>query len=100
MYKEDDGAIKPLINKILFMNASLDRLARFRSRVCQLVGAGGEESDESVLDKLRDRISATSSDSVESAPFTPDQRAEVRKIAHEILDEVERHKLEDAGKWD
>lgn len=86
--------IKKFTEHISVLNASIDRLARFRSRVCQAVGAGGEESDELILDRLRDRISGASSD---SAPFTPDQRAEVREIVHEVLDEVERHKLIETG---
>ena len=37
-------------------NAEIDRLARFRSRVCQLLGIGGEQSDEAILDALKEVV--------------------------------------------
>lgn len=90
----DDGVIKNFIEQISFLNASIDRLARFRSRVCQAVGAGGEESDELIIDKLRDRISATSARSDASSSLTPEQRAEVREIVFDVLDAVDWQKIE------
>lgn len=36
--------------------AKVDRLARFRSRVCQLLGIGGDQSDEAILDALKEAV--------------------------------------------
>ena len=49
---ESDAEDKLLEEK----NAEVDRLARFRSNVCRLLAIGGEQSDEAILDALKESV--------------------------------------------
>ena len=37
-------------------NAEIDRFARFRSDVCRLLAIGGEQSDEAILEALKEAV--------------------------------------------